>query len=368
MVAVLGLSAFVVDYGILWVSRVQAQTAADAAATAGAIARAYDDFDPSPTPGGIVEQSVAHLVTANPVWFAPATKAVTYDCPEDLEPVPFPCVRVDVYRDTGHGNPLPTFFGPVIGILNQSVRATATALVGPGNTTTCLRPWAIPDRWIENRSPAGVFNRYVEGGPNTGSVLSPADNYVAPTSGGMRPDIDVGVRVTLDFADPLGDAPISAGYMLPLALPGGGSYEDNVASCSGRLSVVGEQLPTESSTVLAATATGFSNLIDADSGASWDAGTHSVRDSCAPGSCGAISPRVVAVALYDPEEYQRRRATNNWCSGSRCIRVTNFVGFFIESATGTSATGYITKYPGLVTDDAPILPDYSFLPAITLVR
>ena len=49
MVVLLGFSAFVVDYGVLWLSREQAQNAADAGAIAGAIARAYDDLDPAPS-------------------------------------------------------------------------------------------------------------------------------------------------------------------------------------------------------------------------------------------------------------------------------------------------------------------------------
>ena len=36
---------FVVDYGVKWVSRNQAQNSADAGALAGAVALAYDDYD-----------------------------------------------------------------------------------------------------------------------------------------------------------------------------------------------------------------------------------------------------------------------------------------------------------------------------------
>ena len=40
MVVLVGFSAFVVDYGVLWLSREQAQDAADAGAMAGAMSRA----------------------------------------------------------------------------------------------------------------------------------------------------------------------------------------------------------------------------------------------------------------------------------------------------------------------------------------
>jgi hypothetical protein len=370
-VVMLGLGAFVIDYGVLWVSRQQAQNAADAGATAGAVARAYDDTDATPSPGGIVEQSVTSLVAANPVWFEAGTNTVSYDCPPDVGAVVIPCVRVDVFRDSAHGNPLPTFFGPVLGIMSQDIRATATAVVAPGNTTTCLKPWAIPDRWIEQRpimkgwSPGDVFSRYVESGPGAGTLLSPADSYVAPAAGGMTPAADVGLQLSVTFADPAGTDPISTGFLLPLALPGG-SYEGNMAGCNGRLHMIGEVLPTEFST--GATASGFSDLIAADASASWDGATNSVRDSCAPGDCGAISPRLVAMALYNVDEYQLGRATGWPSCGGPCVRVTNIIGFFIESATGSGAVGYVTKYPGMFTEAAPVLPDSSFLPAIALIR
>src|SRR5437762_12197199 len=50
-------SAFVVDYGVFWVARNQAQTAADAGALAGAVALAYDESVYPPTSGGMAEQS-----------------------------------------------------------------------------------------------------------------------------------------------------------------------------------------------------------------------------------------------------------------------------------------------------------------------
>ncbi|MGH9197813.1 MAG: pilus assembly protein TadG-related protein, partial [Acidimicrobiia bacterium] len=43
LLAVTAFSAFVVDYGVLWVGRRQAQNAADAAARAGAVSLAFDD-------------------------------------------------------------------------------------------------------------------------------------------------------------------------------------------------------------------------------------------------------------------------------------------------------------------------------------
>ena len=47
---------------------------------------------------------------------------------------------------------MPTLFGPILGITSQGVRATATAIVGNGNATDCLRPIAMADDWHELRA------------------------------------------------------------------------------------------------------------------------------------------------------------------------------------------------------------------------
>src|SRR5213592_3728908 len=50
ILALTAFTTFVVDYGVLWVARGQAQNAADAGALAGATARAFDDVaDPPAT-------------------------------------------------------------------------------------------------------------------------------------------------------------------------------------------------------------------------------------------------------------------------------------------------------------------------------
>src|SRR5687768_9836199 len=161
-VAILVFSAFamfVVDYGVLWVSRHQAQNSADAGALAGAIALAFDDFDDrsSTGPAKVAAQNFAQR---NTVWGeAPDVKVATdvQFYPDD--PTAFPascsnddCIRVDVYRnqDAGRDNPLPTFFGWLVGVFEQGVRATATAQVAAANASDCLKPWAIADKWAEN--------------------------------------------------------------------------------------------------------------------------------------------------------------------------------------------------------------------------
>src|SRR4051812_26400297 len=66
-VALLGLiafTAFVADYGVMWVSRGQAQTAADAGALSGAIALAYD----SPLDLTVAKEKARAVARANTVF------------------------------------------------------------------------------------------------------------------------------------------------------------------------------------------------------------------------------------------------------------------------------------------------------------
>ena len=70
-IAILVLTAmatFVVDHGILWVSRGQAQNAADAGALSGAIARAYDELTDPPASNGKAFNSAMGAALANNVW------------------------------------------------------------------------------------------------------------------------------------------------------------------------------------------------------------------------------------------------------------------------------------------------------------
>ena len=75
----------------------------------------------------------------------------------DDDPTKFPaecaddtCIRVDVYRNQDAGNPLPVWFGQLLGLVDQGVRATAIARASFGNASDCLKPWAVIDRWDEH--------------------------------------------------------------------------------------------------------------------------------------------------------------------------------------------------------------------------
>jgi hypothetical protein len=294
-------------------------------------------------------------------------------------------VRADVYRNGENGSaPLPLWFGRVLGLTSQGVRATASAQVMIANGTNCLRPWAIPDAWIEGAAPAGRFTKYGAGGV----TLSPADDYAPPdatmTGSGFRfatsnlahNDLGASLPLTLstDPGNPNPADPIVTGWVLPLETTAG--YLASVAACNNEPVEVGDQVPVSLATVLSSA--DFGGLYAADSTATWDAASDSIHNSCAP-ACAPFSPRLVAVAVFDTEVFQYRRIMG-WSScppgrtctpcpgGTACATIVNIVGLFIDNDV-TGLSGILASYPGVVPSTAPKLSaDSSFLKAITLVR
>lgn len=398
------LATFVVDHGILWVSRGQAQNAADAGALSGAIARAYDELTNPPASNGKAFHSAMGAALANNVWTAAPTAQVSWTCPTG---VAGSCVRVDVYRNGEFGStPLPTIFGKLLNISSQGVRATATARVATANATNCMRPFAVADKWIDNVNPAlnpKKFERWQKVGGKA-VQLNPKDVYVPPSGSsagtGYTVAADLGAPVTLKRGNPnqTADNNVEPGWTLPVRLPdgkggylsGGGDYSAAIKHCIGNPVSIGQYLPTEDGVMSGPTSQGVStdadSLINQDSVATWNTSTNSVGGTCAP-TCAPLSPRIVPIAVFDMDEYQWRQAENNWTTawepgvgpgtgafscptGGSCIRVTNILGFFVDGAgSGGDVTGYLAAYPGEFVMGVPSVGGgAAFLINIQLVR
>jgi hypothetical protein len=366
-------NVFVLDYGMMWVSRRQAQNAADAGALAGAVARGYDDLDDTPHPvNSIPAQSATQVASANLIWAAAGQPVVSFNCPPG---VPGRCTRVDVFRNGEAGStPLPTLFGPILGVTTQGVKATATALTGNGNSTNCLRPIAFPDEWVEQTGPNDEFNAYNE---TTGVPLSNPDEYYAPTAFDQGMTIlshDLGERIIWTLDGPL-NSPIRRGFVVGLTLPGPGTFREKLEGCSGQPVVLRQTLPVQTPPA-GDTATGLNNIIAQDPGVTWDDGNQRMENSCAP-ACAPVSPRLIPVALFDPNRFQRGRATNNWTqpevgcpTNAPCITVTNIIGFFVHGPfAGYGPHGHFLRAPGLSTATAPTFVDNaSWLVTLSLIR
>ena len=373
ILVLMAFNVFVVDYGAFWVSRRQAQNAADAGALAGAVALGYDDFGTPDefSPAGLAADVVAN---ANPVWRVAGMSDVTFpECPAS---VTGRCVRVDVHRTVGRGNPVETFFGPIIGIDGQSVSATATAAALNATGVTCLRPWAMADDWVENVTP-GEFNHYDAAGNPL--PAGSRDEYTPPSSsqsGLITVSGDFGVLQQYTVGLPF-TSPITRPFVLPLNLPGP-SFPQNMTECNDQPIALNETLPVIDSALDMVGP--LQQAFDQDPDADWNDAIQKVVNSCAPG-CDAVSPRLFAIALYDPKKFQYGRATGNWssplagsCAGP-CVSVSNIVGFFIRRVDASKGAGpsqphgHYVKYPGITVDSVtPFVDDGSWLVTTRLVR
>lgn len=404
-VVVIAFSMFVVDYGILWVSRNQAQNAADAGALAGAVAMAFDDDDRTDT--GPAKQAALEVARLNGVFGEQPDVQIAMD---DIiffgeDPTKFPaecaddtCIRVDVYRNQLRGNALPIWFGQLVGLDDQGVRATAIARASVANASDCLKPFGIPDKWLDNHddpqdgmwTPDDFFETTVgdtQNGPDDPTPLPDADVYVPPYDYGTlqandnwtgyrasgTPN-DIGVRVTLKSGNPQ-DA-LAPGFFYPVRLPlpagevssGGDDYRENISQCNGVPVAIGDTLLNEPGDMIGPTFQGMADLIALDPDAEWDDATDTVINSCAQDEanpCAVRSPRIVAIPVFDTQVYHDLRNG----SGLTELRIANILGFFMEEQVGNEVTGVITTIPGLTVDGGPTLPDGAgFLYSIQLVR
>lgn len=423
LLGLMAFSAFVVDYGIMWASRGQAQTSADAGALSGAVALAFENSSDFAA-AKLKAQAIAR---ANWVWGqqpdVQLTDVTFPPCPPGAPGLPDTCVKVDVFRNQLRNNPLPMFFGNLVGVANQGVRATATAQITTGDTTDCMRPWAIVDRWDEwegshpehnypdpdpDFGPLSTYDKYSNG--QGGNPPYEDDFYVPPTGNtagtGFTLPRDEGLRYAIKVGDSAGA--VSSGWFRAIRLPrtdgcnsGANCYRDNITSCNGFPSTYAEPATVcpadigiadevywaskgcyrvETGNMIGPTAQGIADLIALDSGAYWDPPT---------GPGGKIlgskfdpptkSPRVVPIGVLNIDAYLKQDPNG----GGSVIRMENIYGYFIEgmgdvdkktgaisccSNGGKSVIGRIMTIPATGTGSSRRPSNASFLRTIILVR
>jgi hypothetical protein len=401
LLVLMGFLVFVLDYGVVLVSRGQAQNSADGGALAGAIARAFDDTANPPPDDGVVELAATQVAQQNLVWNASGSVGVSYDCPAGV--TGGGCVRVDVYRNGELASPtLPVFFGPILGITAQGVRATATAQAVAANGTDCLKPWAVADKWLERDDPDWTqLSTYAPGSPTTDDVYIPP--YSAATTGFKRADAsgnpaDTGYQMTLKLAHP-GPAPgpgtFSAGWAMSLYLPnstapgeGATNYEDNIINCTTATIGIAPEASTcpavdtpngcldvLTGAMTGKTISGTDAIVARDPSASWTGGYGGHIE----GGDG-LSERVVPIALFDTALYlsQGYNGTNG------VVKLVGLLGFFVEglckdsfykesyldcSNNNNDVVGRLVSFPGIYVEGAAeAAPGVAFGQVIRLVR
>jgi hypothetical protein len=384
LIGLLGFSAFVIDYGVMWTARRQAQNAADAAALAGAISLAYVDF----TDQDLARQSALAVAAQHKVW-GEAPDVTAADVTFPVCPPGSPgagtnsCIRVDVFRNQREGgSPLPTFFAKLVGVEEQGVRATATAEALFGDSTDCVKPFAIPDKWLELFHDAGPtgwseedsFERYIQNGKDAGQIFTPVADVYPPGSGYSPESVasgggDHGRYITLKNGGP--HDTINPGWFHPVAIGGtGGSvYENNIANCNSTVIGPGTVLDVEPGNMQGPTKHGMADLIALDPYATWDpnlygTGQGGVKGGCmAAGTC-SISKRLIAIPVYDPDAYNEASA-----GGRTEIVIVKVIGFFIDKMQGDDVKGWITTYPSDPTAGMGGVPGgANFVVSVALVR
>jgi len=416
LVVLILFTGFVIDQGAMLVARGQAQAAADAGALAGAIS-----LRDAPTNYVLASQTATQLASTN--WIAgqqtaPAHIVVSplpYTCPAGLGAGAPACIRVDVFRGlpdragNTHNNTMPTIIMNMVGIANQGVRATATAMVGAGNMVSCIKPWAVVDKWNDNST--GAAGGTTPSAWDQMDRFDPGvDSYVPGSSGftASGANNDIGLQLMLK-----GDgSEFSSGWSMRVELGGGNgsaTYRDEIQGCPSWVPDIGfydgpepcrtrtdQNFPAGCINVRPGVAQGptvkqgVDALIALDRSASWDVANKTIVGGCtATGTCSSIhpdglsySPRVIPLALFNPQA-----CVNSSCSsGNNTVaQVTNIMGFFLEGTCddvfstppawcgtggqpGKTVVGRIMKYPGTNSGVSGAAGPSSFITVMMLKR
>lgn len=363
LVAFIAATMLSVDVGMMMVARTESQRAADAGALSGAVALVFDDWDDRSASGPAVQSAIAAASsTSNEVVNQQGSTI-----PADVTFPQIDRVRVQVHRTNARGNPLALFLGPMFGVSTVNVGAVATAEVTPADAATCIKPWAVPDKWLEVQTPEwdpnDSLDMFYETGPKKGQPLPDPDLYRdirQPDYTGYDPDPkgdDFGLQVILKPGNPANS--INPSQFFPIRLTGGQGadyYEENIFGCWKGVAKITDKMTIEPGSMVGPTTQGTQALIDKDPSAYWDDSAKKVVSSYHP------SPRIVILPVFHPYVYESARQT-----GATDIEIANFVGFFIENLSGTSVTGRVVPNTGLVSGTGPVGPG-AFLQAIRLVE
>ncbi len=317
LVAILGAAALAIDVGVFYTARAQCQNSADS----GALACAGHMLTFTQLNNGAIPQLKAKGVEYSN-YHSILTDAVTIG-PGDVVPdLANNTCRVCVSRTQANGNPVPTFFGRIFNVFDVDIWTCATAEVGDAVSSSCLKPWALPDAYDDLNNSGG----YDTGDYYQANVTSYGTDY---RSNGN----DIGYQMTVKQANP--NASIASGQFFPIDLPlpdgpdtGGDKYRSNIVSCNGTSVSIGDDLYTENGNMIGPTKQGVLDLIDLDPGAYWDTSTNTVANS-AFGPSG--SPRLIRIPFFDPGYPPT--------SGKVTVKVTNIASLFLE---GIDSQGVVT--------------------------
>jgi len=267
----------------------------------------------------------------------------------------------------------------------------AVARAGIGDMTTCLKPWAVIDKWTEQQDPEWTedssYDRYITNGSDKGQLdpsLMPPDSYEAPTptsvGTGFHPfdseggyTDDYGRQLSLKAGDN-NDFEFGSGWFKALALGGcggGDCYRENIKGCVGLPYKIGDELSVNNEPgekvgpTRQAVEDDDDSLVKRDPGAHWDPAANDGRGGVV-GSAFATSPRIVAVPLVNPDIVAQVQS-----GGRSTVPIANIAGFFVEGMApdGKGVLGRLITMPALQSSGTgPISSESAYLYTIQLVR
>jgi len=389
LLALLSISAIVVDKGVMWVSRAQAQNAADAAALAAMQTLTFESAPDIANLKGKAQVVAQQVGLRNKVWGAAPdiqlTDVTFPNCPPTLNwSTSETCVQVDVYRNQLRGNPLPTFFAKLVGVTEQGVRAVAVGRAVAANASKCMKPWAVGDKWLDTQ--AGGWTQTSTFDAAAGDVYTPP-TATDPGTGfsendGGDPPLPTykGYQMVLKLANPgLGanEIPVnSAGWAAELDLNnpdangGQAAYGANITGCTSDTVVMsppgsGPCTAVDPSKGCLAVRTGSGGATNSkavadyiaanDPGARWEEPDDPVngwKSGQIVNNAETPSSRIIPVAVFDVPQYLAQGYTGQ----NGIIRVVKILGFFLEGTcqTVTKLETY-AKCPGGGNDKSAIV-------------
>jgi Flp pilus assembly protein TadG len=341
---VLGMSALVIDYGMIKSSKAEAQRAMDAAALAGASAFLIND--PAADIAAIAEDRAKEYAAKHNVHQVPVDPAIVNVLVElDKENVTASYTTPEI----------GLWFARIIGVNTMAISATATAHAQEAGISTCLMPIALPDKYVngpdatEDVNGNGILdyndrnnNGQWDWSKGTGKDAVPneeweqwqfepgTDTYYPPnsTSPTGYTTADYGLQMVVMMLDP-GSTGVASNY-LAWGKDGEAASDSAMVERIKNPSCDETQLG-EDFVVRAANGTkpnlggAWADRINREPSANWTWDESQNTVSC-PGGCPAnwesVSPRVVTVGLYDPSTLLE--PSNN------TIQFLNFAKIFLD--------------------------------------
>src|SRR3954466_6928313 len=376
MMAFVSASMLAIDVGMLMTARSQAQNSADAGALAGATALVYDSFTDRSAGGPAVTSAIRGSQMNNVMGGQVSVRATDVTFPINPTTGASDRVAVAVRRTTSRGNPVATSIARYFGMANADIGATAIAEASPANAMDCVKPFTIPDKWIEKTSPPwnSLTSTYDAFDKKGNPIANPdiyipaynADGTVNSNYTGYRMfpaypggPTDVGTYLTIRAGT---GNNISPSFYFSLAMTndtGGADYRWNIANCNTTHYKWGDILVSEPGSMMGPTVQGIDELIAKDPNAQYNPSTQKIDNSL----YGNHSPRVFPIPLYDPVYYETGKHNGRTAD----LKTANWICFFAKGNNGNNITGIIVPCTGTYDKNGPA-PNSALPKTIRLVQ